>query len=45
MLLRALERDPTWRGVGVDLDEDAIAAARARAAERLPRREVRFEVH
>src|SRR3954468_12115162 len=44
MLLRALERDPTWRGLGVDLDEDAIAQARARAAERLPGRDVRFEV-
>jgi cyclopropane fatty-acyl-phospholipid synthase-like methyltransferase len=44
MLLRALERDPTWRGLGVDLDEDAIAAARARAAQRLPGRDVRFEV-
>jgi cyclopropane fatty-acyl-phospholipid synthase-like methyltransferase len=44
MLLRALERDPTWRGLGVDLDEDAIAAARRRAAERLPGRDVRFEV-
>ena len=29
MLLRALEHDPTWRGLGVDLDEDAIAEARA----------------
>lgn len=44
MLLRVLERDPTWRGLGVDLDEDAIAEARRRAAERLPRRDVRFEV-
>jgi cyclopropane fatty-acyl-phospholipid synthase-like methyltransferase len=44
MLLRALERDPTWRGLGVDLDEDAIAQARARAEERLPGRDVRFEV-
>src|SRR4051794_302798 len=44
MLLRALERDPTWRGLGVDLDEDAIAQARARAGERLPGRDVRFEV-
>jgi SAM-dependent methyltransferase len=44
MLLRALERDPTWRGLGVDLDADAIAAARAGAAERLPGRDVRFEV-
>ena len=44
MLLRALERDATWRGLGVDLDPDAIAAARARAAERLPGRDVRFEV-
>src|SRR3954470_19346262 len=44
MLLRALARDPTWRGLGVDLDEDAIAVARARAAERLPGRDVRFEV-
>ena len=44
MLLRALERDPTWRGLGVDLDADAIADARARAAERLPGRDVRFEV-
>jgi SAM-dependent methyltransferase len=44
MLLRALERDPTWRGLGVDLDEDAIAEARRRAAERLPGRDVRFEV-
>src|SRR3954470_17164381 len=44
MLLRALERNPTWRGLGVDLDPDAIAAARARAAERLPGRDVRFEV-
>ena len=44
MLVRTLERDPTWRGLGVDLDEDAIATARARAAERLPGRDVRFEV-
>ncbi|MEA2381985.1 MAG: hypothetical protein QOH72_1956 [Solirubrobacteraceae bacterium] len=44
MLLRALERDPTWRGLGVDLDADAIATARDRAAERLPGRDVRFEV-
>jgi SAM-dependent methyltransferase len=44
MLLRALARDPTWRGLGVDLDPDAIAEARARAAERLPGRDVRFEV-
>src|SRR3954471_16117785 len=44
MLLRALKRDPTWRGLGVDLDEDAIAAARARAEQRLPERDVRFEV-
>lgn len=44
MLVRALERDPTWRGLGVDLDADAIAAARDRAAERLPGRDVRFEV-
>src|SRR3954468_19157375 len=44
MLLRALERHPTWRGLGVALDEDAIAAARARAAERLSGRDVRFEV-
>src|SRR3954462_12196284 len=44
MLLRALARDPTWRGLGVDLDADAIAVARARAAERLPGRDVRFEV-
>jgi SAM-dependent methyltransferase len=44
ILLRALERDPTWRGLGVDLDPDAIAEARARAAERLPGRDVRFEV-
>ena len=44
MLLRALGRDPTWRGLGVDLDEDAIAEARRRAAERLPGRDVRFEV-
>src|SRR3954464_8976406 len=56
MLLRALARDPTWRGLGVDLDEDAIdvaappagrrahAVARPRAAERLPGRDVRFEV-
>src|SRR3954451_7417999 len=44
MLLRALARDPTWRGVGIDLDEDAIARARTRAAERLPGRDVRCEV-
>src|SRR4051794_32393504 len=44
MLLRALGRDPTWRGLGVDVDEDAIAEARRRAAERLPGRDVRFEV-
>ena len=44
MLLRALAREPTWRGLGVDLDPDAIAGARARAAERLPGRDVRFEV-
>jgi cyclopropane fatty-acyl-phospholipid synthase-like methyltransferase len=44
MLLRALERDPTWRGLGVDLDADAIAEARRRAAERLPGRDVRFEL-
>jgi SAM-dependent methyltransferase len=44
MLLRALARDPTRRGLGVDLDEDAIAEARRRTAERLPGRDVRFEV-
>jgi cyclopropane fatty-acyl-phospholipid synthase-like methyltransferase len=44
MLVRALERDPAWRGLGVDLDADAIAAARRRAAARLPGRDVRFEV-
>jgi cyclopropane fatty-acyl-phospholipid synthase-like methyltransferase len=44
MLLRALERDPTWRGLGVDLDEDAIAGARRNAEARLPGRDVRFEV-
>jgi cyclopropane fatty-acyl-phospholipid synthase-like methyltransferase len=44
MLVRALERDPRSRGLGVDLDADAIAAARRRAAERLPGRDVRFEV-
>ena len=33
--------DATWRGLGVDLDPDAIAEARARAAERLPGRDVR----
>src|SRR3954471_21419114 len=44
MLLRALERDPPGRGLGGDLDEDAIAQARARAGERLPGRDVRFEV-
>jgi SAM-dependent methyltransferase len=44
MLVRALERNPEARGLGVDLDPDAIAAARARAAERLPGRDVRFEV-
>jgi cyclopropane fatty-acyl-phospholipid synthase-like methyltransferase len=44
MLLRALERDPTWRGLGVDLDADAIATARDRAEERLRGRDVRFEV-
>jgi SAM-dependent methyltransferase len=44
MLLRALARDDSWRGLGVDLDPDAIADARARAAERLPGRDVRFEV-
>jgi cyclopropane fatty-acyl-phospholipid synthase-like methyltransferase len=44
MLLRALARDPTWRGLGVDLDADAIAVARDRARERLPGRDVRFEV-
>jgi SAM-dependent methyltransferase len=44
MLLRALARDPAWRGLGVDLDADAIAAARARAHERLPGGDVRFEV-
>jgi SAM-dependent methyltransferase len=43
MLLRALERDPTWRGLGVDLDEDAIAGARRNAEARLPGRDVRFE--
>jgi SAM-dependent methyltransferase len=43
MLLRALAHDPTWRGLGVDLDPDAVAAAQA-AAERLPGRDVRFEV-
>ena len=40
MLLRALRRHPGSRGVGVDLDADAIAEARRRAAD-LP---VRFEV-
>jgi cyclopropane fatty-acyl-phospholipid synthase-like methyltransferase len=44
MLLRALARDTTWRGLGVDLDEDAIALARDRAQERLAGRDVRFEV-
>jgi SAM-dependent methyltransferase len=44
MLVRALERHPAWRGLGVDLDADAIADARRRAAERLPGRDVRFEV-
>jgi SAM-dependent methyltransferase len=44
MLLRALAHDPTWRGLGVDLDPDAIAAAQAAAAERVPGRDVRFEV-
>jgi SAM-dependent methyltransferase len=44
MLLRALACDPPWRGLGVDLDADAIAEARRRAAERLPGRDVRFEV-
>src|SRR4051812_16004694 len=44
MLLRALARDPTWRGLGVALDADAIAVARARVGERLPGRDVRFEV-
>ena len=44
MLLRALAHDPTWRGLGVDLDPDAIAAAQAAAADRLPGRDVRFEV-
>jgi SAM-dependent methyltransferase len=43
MLIRALERDASWRGLGVDLDADAIATARERAAERLPGRDVRFE--
>src|SRR3954466_3444249 len=43
MLLRALERDPTWRGLGVDLDEDPLAAARAAAAARLPGRELPLE--
>src|SRR3954468_10256945 len=42
MLLRALERDPQWRGLGVDLDPDAIAPALAPAAERLPGRAGRF---
>jgi SAM-dependent methyltransferase len=40
MLLRALRSHPGARGVGVDLDEDAIAEARRRAAD-LP---VQFEV-
>jgi SAM-dependent methyltransferase len=40
MLLRALRRRPGSRGVGVDLDADAIADARRRAAD-LP---VQFEV-
>jgi SAM-dependent methyltransferase len=40
MLLRALRRHPGSRGVGVDLDADAIAEARRRAAD-LP---VQFEV-
>jgi cyclopropane fatty-acyl-phospholipid synthase-like methyltransferase len=44
MLVRALERDPAWRGLGVDIDAGAIAAARRLAAERLPGRDVRFEV-
>jgi SAM-dependent methyltransferase len=44
MLVRALELHPAARGLGVDLDPDAIAEARARAAERLPGRDVRFEV-
>ncbi len=40
MLLRTLARDPTWRGLGVDLDADAIAEARQRGKD-LP---ARFEV-
>src|SRR3954468_9840503 len=44
MLLRALARDVTWRGLGVDLDADAIAVARDRARQRLPGRDVRFDV-
>ena len=40
MLLRALRRHPGSRGVGIDLDADAIAEARRRAAD-LP---VHFEV-
>jgi cyclopropane fatty-acyl-phospholipid synthase-like methyltransferase len=44
MLLRALAHDPTWRGLGVDLDDDAIAEARRRASRRRPQRDVRFEV-
>ena len=37
MLLRALAHDPTWRGLGVDLDPDAIAAAQAAASRAPPR--------
>jgi SAM-dependent methyltransferase len=44
MLLRALGRDAAWRGLGVDLDPDAIATATERARARLPGRDVRFEV-
>src|SRR3954451_18719299 len=44
MLLRALARDPTRRGLGVDLDPDSIPLARARAHESLAGRDVRFEV-
>src|SRR3954451_7358630 len=42
VLLRVLEAHPHVRGVGIDIDPTAIAAARAAASERLPGRTVEF---
>jgi cyclopropane fatty-acyl-phospholipid synthase-like methyltransferase len=44
VLLRALDRDASWSGLGVDVDADAVADAERRAAARLPGRDVVFDV-